>query len=90
MDLGNLLLWIIVGGIGGWLASFFVKVPIGGILGNIVAGVIGGLLVGWLSSFINILPAVSGFNCASIIAAFIGALVVSAIAGFLLKGRQKT
>lgn len=88
MDLGNIILWIVVGGIGGWLASFFVKVPIGGIIGNIVAGVIGGLLVGWLSSFVNILPAVSGFNCASIIAAFIGALIVSALAGFLLKGRQ--
>lgn len=88
MDLGNIIMWVIVGGIGGWLASFFVKVPMGGIIGNIVAGVIGGLLVGWLSSFINILPAVSGFNCASIIAAFIGALIVSAVAGFLLKGRQ--
>lgn len=87
LDLGNILMWVIVGGIGGWLASFFVKVPMGGMIGNIVAGVIGGLLVGWLSSFINILPAVSGFNCASIIAAFIGALVVSAGAGFLFKGR---
>ncbi|MDL1896594.1 GlsB/YeaQ/YmgE family stress response membrane protein [Anaerolineae bacterium CFX7] len=89
MDLGNIIMWVIVGGIGGWLASFFVKVPMGGILGNIIAGVIGGLLVGWLGSFINILPAVSGFNCASIIAAFIGALVVSAIAGFALKGKKQ-
>jgi uncharacterized membrane protein YeaQ/YmgE (transglycosylase-associated protein family) len=84
----DFIIWIIVGAIGGWLASFFVKVPIGGILGNIVAGVLGGLLVGWLGSYINILPAVSGFNCASIIAAFIGAIIVSVIAGFLFKGRQ--
>ncbi len=89
MDLGSLIMWIVVGAIGGWLASFFVKVPIGGMLGNIVAGVIGGLLVGWLGSFINILPAVSGFNCTSIIAAFIGALIVSAVAGFALKGKKQ-
>ena len=88
MDFTSILMWIVVGAIGGWLASFFVKVPIGGILGNIVAGVIGGLVVGWLGSFLTFLPAVSGFNCASIIAAFIGALGVSALAGFLLKGRQ--
>ena len=87
MDFASILMWVVVGAIGGWLASMFVKVPIGGLLGNIVAGVVGGVLVGWLGSFLTFLPQVSGFNCASIIAAFIGALGVSAIAGFALKGR---
>jgi uncharacterized membrane protein YeaQ/YmgE (transglycosylase-associated protein family) len=40
----DLIVWLIVGAIGGWLASFFVKVPIGGFIGNIVAGVIGGFV----------------------------------------------
>ncbi len=87
MDFGSIIMWIVVGALGGFLASFFVKVPMGGLIGNIVAGVIGGLLVGWLGSFLTFLPQVSGFNCASIIAAFIGAVIVSAVAGLVLKGR---
>jgi uncharacterized membrane protein YeaQ/YmgE (transglycosylase-associated protein family) len=84
----DLLVWIVVGAIGGFLASFFVKVPIGGLIGNIVAGIIGGLLVGWLSTLIPALNlSVSGFNLWSIIAAFIGAIIVCLIAGFLFKGR---
>jgi uncharacterized membrane protein YeaQ/YmgE (transglycosylase-associated protein family) len=86
----DLLVWIIVGAIGGWLASFIVKIPIGGIFGNIVAGIVGGLLVGWLSQFFGIFPSVTGLNLPSIIAAFIGAIIVAAVVGFLTRGRGES
>jgi uncharacterized membrane protein YeaQ/YmgE (transglycosylase-associated protein family) len=83
----DLIVWIIVGAIGGWLASFFVKVPMGGLLGNIIAGIIGGLVAGWLGGLLGINAGVSGINLVSIVTAFIGAIIVSVIAGYLLKGR---
>ncbi len=84
----DLIIWIVVGGIGGFLASLFVKLPWGGLIGSIVTGIIGGLVIGWLSTLIPGLNlAVSGFNLWSIIAAFVGAIIVSLVVG-LIFGRR--
>lgn len=87
MDLTSIIIWIVVGAIGGWLASFFVKVPMGGLLGNIIAGIIGGLVAGWLAGALGLNAGVTGLNIPSIIIAFIGAIIVSAVAGYLTRGR---
>lgn len=85
----GILSWIIVGAIAGWIASFFVKVPMGGLLGNIIAGIIGGLLVGWISTnFLGAGDWVNGINIGSIIAAAIGAVIVSVLAGMLFGNRR--
>lgn len=84
----GILSWLIVGAIGGWLASFFVKVPIGGLLGNIITGIIGGLIAGWLAgTFLGAGDLLTGINLVSIIVAFIGAVILSVIVGMLTRGR---
>ncbi len=46
----NILLWIIFGGLAGWLASLLVGTDEGmGLIGNIVVGVIGAFIGGWVS-----------------------------------------
>lgn len=46
----NLLLWIIFGGLAGWLASILVGNEEGlGLVGNIVVGILGAFLGGWIS-----------------------------------------
>ena len=45
----NFVIWLIVGGIIGWLASIVMKRPEGMIL-NIVVGIVGSMLGGWLPS----------------------------------------
>ncbi|MEX0918135.1 MAG: GlsB/YeaQ/YmgE family stress response membrane protein [Candidatus Paceibacterota bacterium] len=46
----NLILWIIFGGLAGWLASIVVGVEEGlGLFGNIAVGVLGAFLGGWVS-----------------------------------------
>ena len=65
----NLLVWVIVGGIAGWLASRLVR---GGGMG-IVGAFIGGFVLSLL------LPGtfgINGFNLASLIVAFIGAVIL--------------
>jgi uncharacterized membrane protein YeaQ/YmgE (transglycosylase-associated protein family) len=50
----NILLWIIFGGLAGWLASVIVGNDAGlGIIGNVIVGVIGAFIGGWVSDKIG-------------------------------------
>jgi uncharacterized membrane protein YeaQ/YmgE (transglycosylase-associated protein family) len=54
MSLQQIVIWIIVGGIAGWLADMAVKGVRLGLLGAILVGIIGGFLGGWLFGLLNI------------------------------------
>ena len=46
----NILLWIIFGGIAGWIASLFVDADAQyGLIGNIVVGIVGAFIGGWIA-----------------------------------------
>ena len=80
----GILAWIIVGIIAGWAAGLVMKGRGFGILGNIVVGVIGALIGGWLAGAIfNISDPISGINVTTIVVAFLGAIVVLAVARLL-------
>jgi uncharacterized membrane protein YeaQ/YmgE (transglycosylase-associated protein family) len=84
----NVLSWIVVGLIAGWLAGVVMKGGGFGLLGNIVVGVIGGLLGGWIStSLLNIGAGVTGINFGSIVIAFLGSVVLIALLRLLSGGR---
>jgi uncharacterized membrane protein YeaQ/YmgE (transglycosylase-associated protein family) len=73
----NLLVWIIVGGIAGWLASLVVQGGGMGIVGDVIVGIVGALIGGFVLSLL--LPGtfgISGFNFASLVVAFIGAVIL--------------
>lgn len=78
MDGVSLLVWIIVGAIAGWLAGVLMKSPMG-LLTDIIVGIIGGFIGGWLLSALGIGGAVTGLNIASILTAFIGAVILLAL-----------
>ena len=72
----SILLWIIVGGIAGWLASLVMHTDASqGIVLNIVVGIVGAFLGGFLFSLLGAAP-VSGFNIYSILVATVGAVVL--------------
>ena len=80
----GILAWIIVGIIAGWAAGLVMKGRGFGILGNIVVGVIGAFIGGWLAGVIfNISDPISGINVTTIVVAFLGAIVVLAVARLL-------
>lgn len=81
----GILLWIIFGGIVGWLASYIMKSS-NGLIMNIILGIIGALVGGFIMSFFGF-SGVSGFNIWSFIVALIGAIVVIWI-GRLLAGSR--
>ena len=76
MTLGGILIALLIGAIGGWLAGVIVKGAGFGLIGNIVIGILGALLASWL------LPQAGlGFSTGeplltSILYAMIGAIVI--------------
>lgn len=84
----GILAWIIVGLIAGWLAGLVMKGSGYGILGDLILGIIGALVGGFLAGAVfHVADPVSGINITTLIVAFIGAVIVVAIAR-LLSGRR--
>jgi uncharacterized membrane protein YeaQ/YmgE (transglycosylase-associated protein family) len=72
----DILTWIVVGVIAGFLAKAVVpgEGP-GGVLGDLVVGVVGAIIGGWImNSFGN--AGATGLNIWSIFVAFLGAVVL--------------
>jgi uncharacterized membrane protein YeaQ/YmgE (transglycosylase-associated protein family) len=74
MDVQALIIWLIVGGIAGWLAGMLVKGSGYGLIGDIVVGILGGLIAGWLLPQAGIV--IGSGIIAAIIDAFIGAVIL--------------
>lgn len=69
-----ILIWIIVGGVAGWLASNIVKGGGMGLAGNVVLGIVGAVVAGWLVPLIGL--GLGGGIIGAIISAMIGAILV--------------
>jgi len=78
--LGSIIVWIVVGAIAGWLASVVMGTRRGqSLLEDIVVGIVGGLIGGFVLDLLDIGGEVSGINIASIVVAFIGAVILLVI-----------
>jgi uncharacterized membrane protein YeaQ/YmgE (transglycosylase-associated protein family) len=82
----ELIVWIIVGGIAGWLAGQVMKGSGYGVIGDIVLGLLGGVLGGWLVGLVAPTAEPTGF-VGSIIVATIGAVIL-VIAARAVSGRK--
>jgi uncharacterized membrane protein YeaQ/YmgE (transglycosylase-associated protein family) len=87
MDSTNIIVWIIVGAIAGWLASVVMGTNHAqGLLTDIIVGIVGGFLGGILLNALGVGAAVTGLNLPSILTAFIGAVVLLALVRLLRNG----
>lgn len=76
MDLWSILVWIVVGGLAGWVASKIVGTDKSqGVVGNIVVGVVGALVGGFLVGLLGG-AGFTGFNLWSFLVALLGAVVL--------------
>jgi uncharacterized membrane protein YeaQ/YmgE (transglycosylase-associated protein family) len=76
-----LLIFLLVGGIAGWLAGLIVRGFGFGILGNIVVGIVGAFLASWLLPMAGIHIGVGIVG--AIIHALIGAVILLVIIGLI-------
>lgn len=75
----NILLWILLGLVAGWMASIVTRTNNSqGVGGDIIMGVLGALVGGFV---VNLLggTGITGFNLYSILVAVLGAVILIAI-----------
>jgi len=85
----NLLIWLVVGGVIGWLASLIMRTDARqGILLNVGVGIIGALVGGWLISPLVGVGTLeqSGFSIGSLVVSLLGAVILLAILNLLRRG----
>ena len=83
----NFLIYLIVGGIAGWLASIMMKRDGSqGIILNVIVGIIGGFLGGFLLPMVGLS---FGGTLGYLITALIGAIVLLAIVNLFRRGRVR-
>lgn len=86
----NLIIFLIVGGVVGWLASLIMKTDRSqGLVLNVVVGVIGALLAGWLlTPALGIAPITTGsaLSVPAILVSVLGAVILLAIINLLRRG----
>lgn len=84
----GIILWLIIGGVVGWLASIVMRRDANqGIFLNIVVGIIGAVLGGWLIGPILGAPSINSgeISAASLLVSFLGAVILLAIVNLITR-----
>jgi uncharacterized membrane protein YeaQ/YmgE (transglycosylase-associated protein family) len=88
----NLIAWLVVGGILGWIASMIMRTDAQQGIGlNIVVGIVGALIAGFLVSPLVGLPTINegGFSVGSMLVSLLGAVILLAIVNLFRRGRVR-
>jgi uncharacterized membrane protein YeaQ/YmgE (transglycosylase-associated protein family) len=88
----NFIIWLVVGGIIGWIASMIMRTDgQQGIFLNVVVGIIGAMLGGWL-----IAPLIGGgtinqndFSLSGLVVSLLGAIILLAIVNLFRRGAPR-
>ena len=72
----NILMWILLGAIAGWIASIVMKTDANqGTMGDVVLGILGAVVGGFAMNVFG-QPGVTGFNLYSVLVSVLGAVIV--------------
>ena len=88
----NFIIWIVVGGIIGWIASKIMNTDAKqGLFLNVVVGIVGALLAGWVISPLLGVPTINqdAFSFGSLIVSLIGAVILLAIVNLFTRKRVR-
>jgi uncharacterized membrane protein YeaQ/YmgE (transglycosylase-associated protein family) len=87
----GILVWLIVGGVVGWLASIIMRTDAQqGILLNVVVGIVGALLAGFIvSPLLGIGTINEGISIATFLVSLVGAIILLAIVNLFRRGRAR-
>ena len=85
------LIWLIIGGIVGWLASLVMRTDgQQGILLNVVVGIVGAFLGGLIiSPLVGVGTINDGISIGSIVVSLVGAIILLAIVNLFRRGRAR-
>jgi len=83
MSVEHLLVFLLIGGVAGWLAGLIMKGGGFSILGNVVIGLIGAFLGGWIFRLLDI--SIGGTWVGPIVTATAGAVILLFVIGLVWK-----
>jgi len=82
------ILWLVIGGVIGWVASIVMKRDASqGIVLNVVVGIVGAVLGGWLIGPMLGAPSINSgkVSAASLLVSFLGAVILLAIVNLITR-----
>ena len=88
----NLIIWLVVGGILGWIASMLMRTDSQqGIILNVVVGIVGALIGGWLLAPMFGVGTINqnDFSVGGLAVSLLGAVILLAIVNLLRRGRVR-
>jgi len=88
----SIILWLVVGGIIGWIASLIMKTDgQQGIFLNILVGIVGAVLGGWLISPMVGSPTINqgDLSLSGLLVSLLGAVILLAIVNFARRGSAR-
>ena len=88
----NLIIWLVVGGVLGWLASLVMKTDAQqGIFLNVVVGIVGALVAGFVIAPLFGTGTINSndFSMSGLLVSFVGAIVLLAIVNLFRRGAPR-
>jgi uncharacterized membrane protein YeaQ/YmgE (transglycosylase-associated protein family) len=88
----NFIIWIVVGGLIGWVASMIMKTNSQqGMFLNVVVGIVGSMLGGWLVSPLLGAGTInqSDFSLRGLVVSLIGAVILLAVVNLFRRGKVR-
>ena len=88
----NFIIWIVVGGLLGWVASMIMRTDAQqGMFLNVVVGIIGALLGGWLLAPLFGTGTINqnAFSISSLLVSLLGAVILLAIVNLFRRGSPR-
>ena len=88
----NLIIWLVIGGVIGWLASIVMKTNAQqGLILNVVVGIVGSMIAGWLISPMLGVGTINqnNFSMPALLVSFGGAVVLLAVVNLLRRGSAR-
>ena len=88
----NFLVWLILGGVIGWLASMVMRTnDQQGMILNVIVGVVGAMIAGWFISPLVGIGTINqnDFSMPAMFVSFVGSVILLAIVNLLRRGSAR-
>jgi len=88
----NIIVWLVIGGVIGWIASLIMRTDAQqGIILNVVVGIVGSMLGGWFLSPLFGVSTInqSNFSLPGLLVSLLGAVVLLAIVNLFRRGTAR-
>ncbi|MBX3694346.1 MAG: GlsB/YeaQ/YmgE family stress response membrane protein [Steroidobacteraceae bacterium] len=87
----NFIIWLVVGGLIGWIASKIMKTDAQqGVFLNVVVGIVGALLAGFFAPRLGVGTINSGdFSLGGLLLSLLGAVILLAIVNLIRRGKAR-